>query len=112
MLILGTILGDEDRVVLAAEEDTVTVGTLPPATTLDEQDRGPTTSGHSSWLNPGKFDRPVTCGLVEVGSETSRGWEDGENISGVDAFRGCPVMGWKLYPMGRPTVGKLVGNSS
>ena len=36
VLILGAILGDEDRVVSAAEEDTVTVGTLPPTTTLDE----------------------------------------------------------------------------
>ena len=49
---------------------------------------------------PGKFDRPVTHGLVEVGSEASCGWEDSENISGVDAFRGCPVMGSKLYPTG------------
>ena len=35
VLILGAILGDEDRVVLAAEEDTVTVGTLPPTTILE-----------------------------------------------------------------------------
>ena len=36
VLILGAILGDEDRVVSAVEEDTVTMGTLPPTTTLDE----------------------------------------------------------------------------
>ena len=112
VLILGAILGDEDRVVSATEEDTVTVGTLLPATTLDEQDGGPTTRGHSSWLSPGKFDRPVTCGLVGVGSETSCGWEDCEKILGVDAFRGRPVMGSKLYSTGGPIIGKLVGNSS
>ena len=36
VLILGAVLGDEDRVVLAAEEDTVTVGILLPTTTWDE----------------------------------------------------------------------------
>ena len=35
VLILGAVLGDEDRVVSAAEESTVTVGTLSPTTTLD-----------------------------------------------------------------------------
>ena len=61
VLILGAVLGDADRVVSAAEEDTVTVGILLPATTQDERDRDPTTSGCSSWLSPGKFDRPVTA---------------------------------------------------
>ena len=112
VLSLGAVLGDEDRVVSAAEEDTVTVGTLPPTTTWDEQDGGPTTSGCSSWLSPGKLDRPVMHGLVEVGNETSRGWEDSEYVSGVNAFRGHPVMGLKLYSAGRPIVGKLVGKSS
>ena len=78
VLILGAILGDEDRVVSAAEENTVTVGILSPATTLDERNGGPTTSGHSSSLSPGKFNRPVTHGLMKVGSGTSRGWEDHE----------------------------------
>ena len=36
VLSLGAILGDEDRVVSAVEEDTVTVGTFPPTTTQDE----------------------------------------------------------------------------
>ena len=112
VLILGAILGDEDRVVSAAEEDTVTVGTLPPTTTQDERDGGPTTSGRSSWLSPGKFNRPVTCGLVEVGNVTSCGWEDREYVSGINTFRGHPVMGSKLYSAGVPIVGKLVGKSS
>ena len=112
VLILGAVLGDEDRVVSAVEEYTVTMGSLPPTTTLDEQDRGPTTSGHSSWLSPGKFDRPVIHRLVEAGGETSHGWEDREKISEVDAFRGHPVMGLKLYSVGGPIIGKLVGNSS
>ena len=36
VLILGAILGDEDRVVSAVEGNTVTVGILSPTTTLDE----------------------------------------------------------------------------
>ena len=78
----------------------------------------PTTSGRSSTLGPGKFNRPVTHGLMKVGSETSRGREDHEKISGVDTFRSCPVMGsvilhrqthhrkagrqWILKVMGQP----------
>ena len=87
MLSLGAVLGDEDRVVLAVEEDTVTVGTLLPATTQDEQDGDPTTNGRSPWLSPGKLDRPVTHRLVEVGNETSHGWEDSGYVSGINAFR-------------------------
>ena len=108
----GAILGDEDRVVSAAEEDTVTVGTLPPATTRDERDGDPTTNGHSSWLSPGKLDRPVMHRLVEVGNETSHDWEDSGYVSGINAFKGHPVMGLKLYSAGRPIIGKLVGKSS
>ena len=112
VLILGALLGDEDRVVSAAEESTVTVGILLPTTTLDGQDGGPTTSGHSSWASTGKFNRPITHGLVEVGIEISRNWEDHEKISGVDALRGCPVMGSKLHTAGGPIAGKLVGSGS
>ena len=112
VLILGAVLGDEDRVVSAAEESTVTVGILLPTTILDGRDRDPTTSGRSSWLNLGRFNRPVTHGLVEVGTKISRNWEDCEKISGVDAFRGCPVMGSKLYSAGGPIAGKLVGSGS
>ena len=112
VLILGAILGDEDRFVLAAEGNTVTICILSPITTLDERDMDPTTSGHSSTLRPGKFDRPVTCGLMNVGSKTSRDWEDHEKTSGVDALRGCPIMGSKLYSAGRPIKGKLVGSGS
>ena len=35
VLILGAVLGNEDRVVSAVEGNTVTVGILSPATTLD-----------------------------------------------------------------------------
>ena len=96
---------------MAAEEDMVTVGILLPATTWDERDGDPTTSGRSSWLSPGKFDRPVMRGLVEVRNETSRGWEGGEYVFGINAFRGHPVMGLKLYSAGMPIIGKLVGKS-
>ena len=71
----------------------------------------PTTSGHSSWLSPGKFDRPVMHGLVGVRNETSSGWEGGEYVFRINAFRGHPVMGSKLYSTGIPTIGKLVGKS-
>ena len=112
VLILGAVLGNEDRVVSAAEESTVTVGILSPTTILDGWDRDPTTSGCSSWLNLGRFNRPVTHGLVEVGAKISCNWEDHEKISGVDAFRGRPVMGSKLYSAGGPIAGKLVGSGS
>ena len=97
-------MGDEDRVVSAAEGNTVTICILSPVTTLDERDVDPTTSGHSSTLCPSRFDRLVTHGLVEVGSETSCGWEGSEKTSGVDALRGHPIMGSKLYSAGRPTM--------
>ena len=105
-------MGDEDRVVSAAEGNTVTICILSPITTLDERDMDPTTSGHSSTLSPSRFDRLVTHGLAKVGSETSRGWEDSEKTSGVDALRGHPIMGSKLYSAGRPIVGKLAGSGS
>ena len=54
----------------------------------------------------------MTHGLEEVGSETSRGWEDSEKTSGVDALRGRPVIGSKLYSVGGPITGKLVGSGS
>ena len=36
VLILGAVLGDEDKIVLAAEGNTVTICIVPPTTTLDE----------------------------------------------------------------------------
>ena len=71
-----------------------------------------TTSGHSSTLDPSRSDKLVTHGLMEVGSETSCDWENHEKTSGVDALRGCPVMGSKLYSAGRPITGKLAGIGS
>ena len=35
----------------------------------------------------------------------------GEYVLRIKAFRGFPVMGLKLYSMGVPTMGKLVGKS-
>ena len=54
----------------------------------------------------------MTHGLVEVGTEISCNWEDSEKILGVDALRGCPIMGLKLYSTGGPIKGKLVGSGS
>ena len=112
VLILGAVVGDEDRVVSAVEGNTVTICILSPITTLDEQDVDPTTSGHSSTLGPSRFNRLMTRGLAEVGSETSHGWEGSEKTSGVDTLRGHPIMGSKLYSAGRPITGKLAGSGS
>ena len=112
MLILGAVVGDEDRVVSAVEGNTVTICILLPVTTLDERDVDPTTSGRSSTLSPSRFDRLVTHRLAEVGSETSHGWEDSEKTSGVDTLRGRPIMGSKLYSAGGPIAGKLAGSGS
>ena len=54
----------------------------------------------------------MMCQLVEVGNEASCGWEDSGYVSRINAFRGHPVMGSKLYSTGRPIKGKLVGKSS
>ena len=105
VLILGAILDDADRDVSAVAEDTVTVGILPSTTTRDEQDRDPTTNGHSSLLSPGKVDRPVMPGLVGVENDAPSGWEGREYILKISSFKGCPVMGSKLYSMGVPTAG-------
>ena len=112
VLTLGAVVGDEDRVVSAVDANTVTICIFSPVTTLVKRDVDPTTSGCSSTLGPSRFDRLVTHGLVEVGSETSHGWEDSEKMSGVDALRGRPVMGSKLYSAGRPIMGKLAGSGS
>ena len=103
------MLGDADRVVLAGAEDTVTVGILPPATTRDERDGDPTTSGCSSWLSPSKVDRPVMHGLVGVRNITPSGWEGRECVLRMDAFRGHPCYGVKVVHCGCPHHGKTGG---
>ena len=54
----------------------------------------------------------MTHGLTGVGSEASRDWGNHEKTSGVDALRGRPVMGSKLYSAGGPITGKLAGIGS
>ena len=109
VLILGAVLGNADRVVSAVAEDTVTVGTLLPATTQDERDREPTTSGHSSWLSPGKLNRPVMDGLVGVKNDAPSGWE----VRGVhtrdQCFQGSPGYGVKVVLCGLSHHGKAGG---
>ena len=112
VLILGAVVADEDRVVSAADGNTVIICILSPITTLVERDTDPTTSGHSSTLNPSRSDKLVTHGLMEVGSETSHNWENCDKTSGVDALKGCPMMGLKLYSAGGPITGKLAGIGS
>ena len=105
VLILGAVLGNADRVVSTAAEDTVTMGILLPTTTQDEQDGDPTTKGHSSLLSPGKADKPAMPGLVGVENDTPSGWEGREYILEINSFKGCPIMGLKLYSMGVPIMG-------
>ena len=105
-------MADEDRVVSAADGNTVIICILSPITTLDEREVDPTTSGHSSTLDPSRSDKLVTHGLTEVGSETSCDWENHEKTSGVDALRGHSMMGSKLYSAGGPIAGKLAGIGS
>ena len=93
-------MADEDRVVSVADGNTVIICILSPVTTLDKRDAEPTTSGRSSSLDLSRSDKLVTHGLTGVGSEASRDWENCERTSGVDALRGRPVMGSKLYSLG------------
>ena len=44
----------------------------------------------------------MTRGLMKVGSETSRDWDKLEK-TGVDALKGRPVMGSKLYSQADPS---------
>ena len=88
-----------------AEEDTVMMGILPPATTWDEWDGDPTTKGHSSPLSPGMADKPATPRLVGVENDAPSGWESREYVLEINSFKGHPIMGSKLYSMGAPTAG-------
>ena len=105
VLILGAISDNANRVVSAVAEDTVTVGILPSATTRDEQDGDPTTNGHSSLLSPSKVDKPVMYRLVGVENDAPSGWEGREYVLKINGFKGCPVIGSKLYSIGVPTTG-------
>ena len=51
VLTLGLDLGEADRVVSAADEEMVIVGTIPPITTWDEWVGGSTTKGGGSSLS-------------------------------------------------------------
>ena len=112
VLILGAVVADEDRVVSAADGNTVVICILSPITTLDKRDVDPTTSGRSSTLDLSRSDKLVTHGLMGVGSEASHDWGNCKRTSGVDTLRGCPVMGSKLYSTGGPIAGKLAGIGS
>ena len=95
VLTLGAIMGEADRVVSTAEEETVTMEILPPATTQDEQDRDPTTKGHSSPLSLDKADKPATPRLVGVESNAPSGWDSKEYVLETNSFKGHPIMGPK-----------------
>ena len=64
---LGVNLGEANRVVSTADEETVIVGIIPPTTTQDEQEGGSTTKGHSSSSRPSKASKSTRFGLLEVG---------------------------------------------
>ena len=75
VLTLGVNLGEADRVVSTADEETVMVGIILPATTRDGWERGSTTKGYSSLPRPGKAGKPATFGLIEVGNGIPGDWE-------------------------------------
>ena len=102
VLTLGAIVGEANRVISAAEEETVTVGILLPATTRDMQDGDPTTKGWSSPLSP---DKPTTPGLAGMENDALSDWESKGYILGTNDFKGHPVMGSRLYSMGAPITG-------
>ena len=67
VLTLGVDLGEADRVVSTADEETIIVGAIPPATTQDGWEGGSTTKGHFSSPRPGKAVKPATFGLIGNG---------------------------------------------
>ena len=75
VLTLGAVVGEADRVISTADEETVTVGIIPPATTQDEQEGDLTTKGHSSSPSPDKADKPATFGLTGVENDVPCDWE-------------------------------------
>ena len=75
MLTLGAVVGKADRVISAADKETVTVGIIPPTTTWDEQEGDPTTKGCSSLPSPGKADKPATFRLTGVENDVPGDWE-------------------------------------
>ena len=67
VLTLGVILGEADRVVSTADEETIIVGIIPPTTTQDEWEGDSTTKGCSSLPRSSKTGKPGRFGLIEVG---------------------------------------------
>ena len=104
VLTLGVDLGKADRVVSTADEETIMVGIIPPATTQDGQEGGFTTRGHSYSPRPNKTDKPATFRLIEVRNGIPGGWGRKGQVLETDSHKGCPIMGSKLYPMVGPTV--------
>ena len=74
VLTLGVDLGEADRVVSTADEETIMVGIILPTTTWDGREGGSTTKGHSS-ARCSKAGKPATFGLVEVGNGIPGDWE-------------------------------------
>ena len=68
VLTLGVNLGEADRVVSTADEETVMVGIILPAATWDGQEGDSTTRGHFSLPRPNKACKPATFRLIEVGN--------------------------------------------
>ena len=75
VLTLGAVVGEADRVISTADEETVTIGIISPTTTLDAQEGDLTTKGHSSLPSPAKADKPATFRLTGVENDFPGGWE-------------------------------------
>ena len=76
VLTLGVVVGKADRVVSAADEETVTVGIIPPTTTHGMSGKGiPPPKGIPLCLVPGKADKPATFRLTGVENGIPGDWE-------------------------------------
>ena len=68
VLTLGVGLSEADKFVSAADEETIMVGIILPATTWDGGEGGSTTKGCSCSPSPAKAGKPATFGLTGVGN--------------------------------------------
>ena len=108
VLTLGLELGEADRVIPTADEETVMVGTIPPVTTWDERVGSSTTKGaeYSSSMS-NRAGMSPKLGIMDI----ERGVVEDCDMKGyplrIGGRKGCPVMGSKLYPMFACHMGKL-----
>ena len=108
VLTLGAIVDEADRVVSAAEEETVTVGILLPTyhSGMSEMGIPPLKDAFLLCLALTRLTSLPHFGLVGVENDAPSGWEsEGYSTWDQHDFKGHPIMGSKLYSMGAPIAG-------